>query len=93
MATRFAAERYCVQSNNGNAKSTTSKAFTKFKIKGLPKCIGIKDGALAVKGTTGVTKSSWKNSKMSKDHQYNINHQQNIEEIQSIMQSNHWQIT
>ena len=33
MATRFAAERYCVQSNNGNVKSPTSKAFAKIKIK------------------------------------------------------------
>ena len=34
MAIRFAIGRCCVQSNNGNAKSTISKTFTKIRIKG-----------------------------------------------------------
>ena len=56
MTARFATERYCIQSNNGNAKSTTSKTIAKIKIYGSPKCIGKKDGALGVKRTYGVTK-------------------------------------
>ena len=58
MSARFASERYCAQSYNGNAKSTTSKTFAKIKIKELLKCIGKKDGALGVRRTSGVTKRS-----------------------------------
>ena len=36
-AARFAIEKYCVQSNNRNVKTTTTKTFAKIKIKGSPK--------------------------------------------------------
>ena len=41
-------------------------------------------------GTSVDTKSSSDNSEMSKDQQYNINHQQNFEEIESITQSSNY---
>ena len=46
MPARFATERYSIQSNNGNPKSTTAKTSTKIKIEGSPKCIGKKGGTL-----------------------------------------------
>ena len=58
MAARFATERYCIQSNNSNAKSTTSKIVAKIKIKGSPKCFGKKDGPLGVRRTNGVLKEA-----------------------------------
>ena len=82
MAARIATERYCVRSNNGIAKCTTSKTFPKIKIKISPKCIGKKDSALEVRRTSGVTKRTLSNPEMPKNHQYNISHQRNIEEIQ-----------
>ena len=42
MTTRFAFERYCVQSNNGNAKPTTSKIFANIKIKHCVKSVRIR---------------------------------------------------
>ena len=41
----------------------------KIRIKGSTKCSGKKDGASGVRGTSGVSKSSWNNSEMSKDLQ------------------------
>ena len=58
MAVGFATERYCIQSNDSNAKPTTSKTIAKIKIKGWPECIEKKDGVLGVRRTNGVTKRS-----------------------------------
>ena len=65
MVARFATERYCI-------KCTTSKTFAKIKIKGSSKSIGKKDRALGIRRTSGVSKRSWNNSEISKDHPANI---------------------
>ena len=57
-AARFAIEKYCVQSNNRNVKTTTTKTFAKIKIKGSPKGIRKEDGALGVRRTSARTTSN-----------------------------------
>ena len=61
MVARFATERYCI-------KCTTLK----IRIKGSSKSIGKKDRALGIRRTSGVSKRSWNDSEIYKDHPANI---------------------
>ena len=62
MATRLATEGYCVQSNNGDAESTTAKTLTEVKIKRSSEGLVTKIRILGVRRSHGTVKRKSHNS-------------------------------